>query len=872
MSRVRLVACQLQRLAWLCALCAGGCSTLRLPAIDPTGRHIFQTDGRYTTLVPPGPLACVPTPAFTEPPVPPPCGPLPPPPQLAAPSGLDCSNPLIAAPPAAPPSSNMCPLLCQPGRHGRLTLTPAFMMAPVGSEVVFVASLFDERGALVSRQPIEWMLAPDSVGQITATGEESDCFRLVRSRTAEKRSGSYAVTKTMSSPHVLTRGTPQPNDDVHVQRGQSWIGLTSPTEGTSHVTVLAPEADNWEQRRQTATIYWVDVRWTLPTPAIVQAGQPQTLSTTLRRASGKPLADWIVRYELTGTGTTFAPNNQAAIDIRTDANGVASVNLQPAQKSTSVPVVIKIIRPSKTDDEVPPMVVGQGWTSVTWSAADPKVRLTGPETAGLGSTITYRADISNAGDIVAHRVVASTSIPPNMTYVSSNPPAKVMGNVLTWELNDLPPQSVRPIQITCRPERNGAVRFCVRAESADQLQGKPQTAEACLETRVFSSGLAVKLTGPKSGQTGQRVVFQIQVSNVGPDPLNNVTISDRLSPGLEHPTEPGSLIRRSLDQPLAPGATESLEVELIVKQAGRLCHTVDVVAEGGHSATANACLDAVAVPLAAGANVPNGLSVTISGPERSRVGDTAKYVMKIANTSNLPLTRMWIVTTFDPSLLPTGASPADWDKAAMQRGEIAWYIERLEPGKQLDRIVGFECARPAPAAWCRVFVQTAENLRTTQEQRTQILPGEKPEPRQGSGAELSPPVEPGPEAITGELKVTVVDTRDPVALNGSTTYIISIENARNVSDKKVKLTLFVPPGMEFIALNGPVTARGKSEDGRTIEVTEIAEVRAGETLPPFRVEVRGKQIGKHTFKVRVNSFRSAQPVDAEQDTTVNASG
>ena len=195
-----------------------------------------------------------------------------------------------------------------------------------------------------------------------------------------------------------------------------------------------------------------------------------------------------MRYEITGSGTAFAPNNQTAVDITTDVSGAARVNLVPAQKSTTAQVAIKIIRPSKPDDEAPAMVVGQGWTSVTWSAPDPKVTLTGPASAGVGTTITYRADVSNAGDIVAHRVVASTSVPPNMTFLQSNPPAKVVGNLLTWELNDLPPNSGRTIQILCRPERNATVRFPIKIESADQLQGRPMSAETYVETRVFSSG------------------------------------------------------------------------------------------------------------------------------------------------------------------------------------------------------------------------------------------------------------------------------------------------------------------------------------------------------------------------------------------------
>ena len=118
----------------------------------------------------------------------------------------------------------------------------------------------------------------------------------------------------------------------------------------------------------------------------------------------------------------------------------------------------------------------------------------------------------------------------------------------------------------------------------------------------------------------------------------------------------------------------------------------------------------------------------------------------------------------------------------------------------------------------------------------------------------------------------VADRKNPIALNETTTYIIVIENTRNVSDKNVRLTITLPPGMEFVKLSGPVGARGQSPDGRTIEVAEIAELRAGEALKAFYVEARGVRIGKHTLKVRVDSFRSPQAVEASKDTTVNIAG
>jgi len=123
--------------------------------------------------------------------------------------------------------------------------------------------------------------------------------------------------------------------------------------------------------------------------------------------------------------------------------------------------------------------------------------------------------------------------------------------------------------------------------------------------------------------------------------------------------------------------------------------------------------------------------------------------------------------------------------------------------------------------------------------------------------------------IVGKLEVLIADCDDPIAIDTTTTYIVSIENGRNVTDRNVTITIHLPVGMEFVKLSGPVGGRSKSEDGRTIEVTPVARIRAGETLSPFRIEVRGIRIGKHTVRVKVNSLRSAEPVITEEDTVVD---
>jgi uncharacterized repeat protein (TIGR01451 family) len=748
------------------------------------------------------------------------------------------------------------------------------MMAPVGTELVLVTGLCSEQGQFMTRQPVEWTLTPDSVGYFVQA-DDDPCLSEILHCNANKRDGSYAVTRSATDVRVLTRGTPEVDDDVRILKGQSWVSVTSPTEGTTHVGVIAPKAKNWKLRRQTATIYWVDVQWTLPAPAVIAASEPHRLTTMITRMSGKPQPGWIVRYEIVNADvSSFGSENPTVLDAISDQNGQASVNLVPANKSGSTQIRIKIIRPAKPDDDLPQMVVGQGFTSVTWSAPDPQVTLYGPESAGIGSTVSYRAQISNAGDVAARQVVASTSVPPNMTLLRTDPPAKVIGNTLTWTLGDLAAQSTQNFQIDCRPDRNGSVRFCLRVESADQIQGRPLTAEACVETRVFTSALSLKVAGPDSVEVGQTASFQIQVTNTGYDPLNDVVIRDRLPAGLEHPSQTGSLLERRLREPLAPGETRDVPVQLTATRAGRLCHTVEVVAQGGHAATATACVTATEPPPPPQPQPQPGVAVAVDGPVRARVGDQVTFTIRVSNTGNIPLNSLQIVATHAASLYPRQAS-GGFDVDRLARGEIVWTQWQLQPGETLTREVNYECRQESANAWCRVLVESAEGAQGVKEASIAIEPQARPAPGTVEPPpRIEPPgdVEPEPSQVTGELKVSIADRQDPIQINGTTTYIVVIENARNVPDKNVKLTLLFPAGMEFVKVNGPVGAQAISPDGRTVEVTPIQVVRAGETLSAFYVEARGIQIGKHVVTARVSSFRSPQPVESQTETTVNISG
>ena len=116
--------------------------------------------------------------------------------------------------------------------------------------------------------------------------------------------------------------------------------------------MLAIEVNGWNERHQTASVYWVDAQWTLPTPAVSGYGGHTLITNVARSTTGQPVAGWIVRYQiLGGTPAALDANGAQVIEVPTDAAGNAAVAVIPqsgGQGTTNIGV--QVIRPGIGSD------------------------------------------------------------------------------------------------------------------------------------------------------------------------------------------------------------------------------------------------------------------------------------------------------------------------------------------------------------------------------------------------------------------------------------------------------------------------------------------------------------------------------------------
>lgn len=836
-------------MALLASALGAGCARLRLPAIDPSGQRIFLPSPNYTTLgtgdKPIG--SCLPKPAFQAPPKPPAC----------PPAGVVEGTPVVLAPvvQAAPAAANIA--------GDKLVLHPTRIIAPVGTEVVLMAGVCSD-GYYQKREKIEWNLARNSVGDIVQVAKSGECLNYgVFRKQGEKVDATYAVGRTSVQKETITRGNTDASDDVTVPKGMTWISISSPVEGISRVNAIAPDQKNWATRKQTANIYWVDSQWTLPGPKQAPAGRPVTLTTTVRRNSdGLPRENYIVRYEVTGGQSAgFGPQLQSGAEVTTDANGQASIQLNPAtQDGGTTKVKVTVIRPAGPAGDPPRMPLGGGCVAVTWTAPGLALRATGPNAANVGDTITYRVEVSNPGSFASNQVVVTDQLPAGLTLISSNPSHQTFGNENRWDLGTLAPGEARPIDIQVRADQGGEYTYCFRAGTSDGV-----SREQCVLTRVAAPALSLNVSGPDTAQVGDTAQYRIEIRNAGSTPLTNVRLIDTHDAGLRHVGGQTSPMVLPLGT-LAPGEVSRKAVTFLVDSPGRLCHVIEVVSDENQSDARRLCLEATPAPVAPNPSPQQpdppqqvdrpAVDLSFTAPTEREQGQRALYQIAVKNTGNVPLTNAKIGFDYSDALVPLQASEG-WQRANTPR-ELVWDVGTIQPGDTVLRQVDCQCEMANPAAQCRAIVICDQNVTDGDNVTTRITP------RGGGGAQTPGPA---PTDDRGQLVVLVSDAIDPVRAGETAKFFIQITNDRQVEDGNVTMQITIPDGLTFNKLAGPALPVLKQQ-GRVIEISPIKTILAGETLPSFTLETTAARAGAFPLNVTVKSTRVPGGVSDVEEITV----
>jgi uncharacterized repeat protein (TIGR01451 family) len=543
-----------------------------------------------------------------------------------------------------------------------MRVTPDRVMAPVGSEVVLKSGICGADGYLVANQRVEWLLTPGGTGQFADLGDREQ-FQVLRLpwNMARKIDNTYAVGSTSAAPVCLHRGTPDPADDVQILRGDAWITVTSASEGVSHVTAFTPAISDWNLRKATATIYWVDAQWVLPASTIVPAGRPHVLTTTvMRRTDGAPLAGWLVRYEVPG-GASLGYGGGNVADVATDAAGRASVEVSPTDVGGgSTTVGITVVRPPQAGVAAAPQLeVGRGSATLTWATGAAPIPMA-PAPISPGPMSPLPITPMQPGPPPALEPTPQPSLPATTTPAERDP--------------YIPPRDA-------------------------PSPGRPR-----LEVQLNRST-------PEQVAVGGFARFTVTVTNAGDGPARGIRIRDRFDRGLRHEhAQPGE---SAIDYPgmrdLAPGESETIPLTFEVVEGGTQCHDVTVTAEGAEPATGRGCVT----------GQPAALEVSANGPRSRVVGQIAEFSAVIKNVGGVAATNVEVVVRCDEPLEP---SRAEQGHERLPNGDLVLRFNDLEPNERRTFRMEALCRSQSNNA-CARFIVTADGGATAAaEACVEILP------------------------------------------------------------------------------------------------------------------------------------------------------
>lgn len=898
-----------------------GCQTLTLPRIDPTGNRIFAPGG--TALVNPlGPAGGYPStaPAFRDPPTPPKC--------------IDDENCKGCLSCFSKKNGNSADV--ERGRCGELLLTPNRLVAPVGGEVILLAGVCGKDGMLVTDEQIEWMLSPESVGQIVEVGDDvkgqkPSFWKKSEAIKVEKLGVDFARGRTSRGAGNITKGTSDPSDDLPLRKGQTWVSLTSPTEGTSKVTVLAPSSDVWDKRRQTATIYWVDASWDFPQPITVVDGSPANLVTKVMKSDGFVAAEgWKVTYrslnpEYAKFVNGYPPNvtYSELAEVKVDPNGIAGATLVRGQSSgTAAPstvlngtamVEVEITRPAIGD--MPEVPLARTTTSVTWSAPNLVLDVLGPEVATPGQNLQYVIRVSNTGDLAAEDVEVIAAFPPGVRVDYSYRPIQETNGSAVWgRFGPIAPRSAFEVvaNVTPTTEMQGRIQVDVRSSSGQQIPTRSVPIIVQAPKLSLQFGPRQNITdAPINGQ----VIFDGLLVNNGTQSINDVRLQIDAESGLVDERYGKNSVMIGYAS-IGPGERIPFEIPFRVTRDGSLRITASAIVQGQTLASQTAALRGInnsTQPTPGGLGGAPQIQLDFEASPDSRqiaIGTLVNVRCVVSNPTAMVLPQPELVMAHDSSFRLQSRDPeTEYDP---NRGTVIWRLKDMQPQQRLefratfvatienrDAVIEMQASSRGIITPKRI-VYTITNTASAPPVGNgglpagnpggSVLPGPPPSgfpaipndtnpspvlPSGGGlslpGTSSSPPPRPVSHAsdVSREqrLDVAIQPIGDNFRRGDTVAYEIKLTNRSRQSDQKVALQLSLPPNSKIVSVKALALNYRTNEDGRIVEFTPIQFFRANDTFS-YVVHLKHEKSGKFEITAAAKSIAQTVPITTTQSVLI----
>ena len=189
---------------------------------------------------------------------------------------------------------------------------------------------------------------------------------------------------------------------------------------------------------------------------------------------------------------------------------------------------------STTDDSVAGNNSGNATTPIGADTVDLSVEKTGPAMVVKGNDVTYQITVTNNGPATATGVSLADPTPSGLSFVTADAPC---GSGFPCSLSNLTAGGSATVNVTFHVPGGYAgagpiVNTATVSANEPEADSSNNTDSAATGADAEAADLAVVKRGPATAVPGEKVTFQIVVTNNGPGTATGIQLADTTPSGL----------------------------------------------------------------------------------------------------------------------------------------------------------------------------------------------------------------------------------------------------------------------------------------------------------------------------------------------------
>ena len=447
----------------------------------------------------------------------------------------------------------------------------------------------------------------------------------------------------------------------------------------------------------------------------------------------------------------------------------------------------------------------------------------GPREISVGKPARYEILVRNIGSATAHEVMLRDAVPQGTSLVTTTPPASPINQAsgdaegaLVWLLGTMPPGGQATVTMEVMPRVEGEI---------GSIASVSFRADASVRSRATKPDLRIECGQPAPVLIGRDLQITITVTNPGTGTATGVVLEGFLPENVSHRS--GRELEFDVGQ-LRPGESRTLDLVLGTRGPGVHAARFAARADGGVEAVHQVPIEVTAPTL----------ELAVDMPLRRFLQRPATCTISMVNAGTAPARAVELAAQLPPGMKFVKANNAGWHDDRTHR--VLWNLEELPAGETGSVQMVVMPVELGP----QKIVSAARSADGLADQVAHTCDVE------------------GLAALSFE----VVDSEDPIEVDGVTEYVVRVGNQGTKPATGVRLVATLLGDLEPLDAQGP---GGHRFENLTVTFEPLAKLAPAEEAV-FRIRVKGRRAGDQRVQVQLTSADQPAPITKEEITRVYA--